>query len=404
MPPCIPSPRINGSTSFSLNSFLHHIDTPSVVRLLRNLVTLLSPDGRVHILELVMPARPSIARVLAQLDRGDYPRPVETWRALFRDVFESEVEEEYPLTGVGIVLWALPLLPWAQSVSFAATTFVAQPAPIDTPAETRSESTEPLAKSRPCRISVAIPVFNEEHGVAELLRRVGTVLDSQSGGPHQIVVVNDGSTDRTLEQLELAARADHRLVIVSLSRNFGHQAALTAALDYVNGDVAVLMDGDLQDPPEVIPDFVLQYQSGADVVYAQRVRRKESWPLRLSYYVFYRPMLRLSSVPLPLDSGDFGLMSRRVVDSIRSAPERNRFLRGLRSWAGFRQVGIEVERGERYAGSSKYSLLKLMRLASDGMFAFSIVPLRLRISRGCDQHCLGDGVRRLSGLRKTVAA
>ena len=229
---------------------------------------------------------------------------------------------------------------------------------------------------------MAIPVFNEEHGVAELLRRVGTVLDSQSGGPHQIVVVNDGSTDRTLEQLELAARADHRLVIVSLSRNFGHQAALTAALDYVNGDVAVLMDGDLQDPPEVIPDFVLQYQSGADVVYAQRVRRKESWPLRLSYYVFYRLMLRLSSVPLPLDSGDFGLMSRRVVDSIRSAPERNRFLRGLRSWAGFRQVGIEVERGERYAGSSKYSLLKLMRLASDGMFAFSIVPLRLASAVG----------------------
>lgn len=267
-------------------------------------------------------------------------------------------------------------------MSFAATTSVAQPAPIDTPAETRSESTEPLAKSRPCRISVAIPVFNEEHGVAELLRRVGTVLDSQSGGPHQIVVVNNGSTDRTLEQLELAARADHRLVIVSLSRNFGHQAALTAALDYVNGDVAVLMDGDLQDPPEVIPDFVLQYQSGADVVYAQRVRRKESWPLRLSYYVFYRLMLRLSSVPLPLDSGDFGLMSRRVVDSIRSAPERNRFLRGLRSWAGFRQVGIEVERGERYAGSSKYSLLKLMRLASDGMFAFSIVPLRLASAVG----------------------
>ena len=157
---------------------------------------------------------------------------------------------------------------------------------------------------------------------------------------------------------------------------------MTAALDYVNGDVVVLMDGDLQDPPEAIPDFVREYESGADVVYAQRVRRKESWPLRLSYYVFYRLMLRLSSVPVPLDSGDFGLMSRRVVNSIRSAPERNRFLRGLRSWAGFRQVGIEVERGERYAGSSKYSLLKLMRLASDGMFAFSTVPLRLASAVG----------------------
>ena len=157
---------------------------------------------------------------------------------------------------------------------------------------------------------------------------------------------------------------------------------MTAALDHVNGDVAVLMDGDLQDPPEAIPDFVRQYQSGADVVYAQRVRRKESWPLRLSYYVFYRLMLRMSNVPLPLDAGDFGLMSRRVIDSIRSAPERHRFLRGLRSWAGFRQVGIAVERGDRYAGSSKYSLLKLMHLASDGMFAFSTVPLRLASAVG----------------------
>lgn len=258
----------------------------------------------------------------------------------------------------------------------------AQAAPIGTPAATRSGTTEPQAESSPCRISVAIPVFNEEHGVAELLRRVGAVLDSIPGGPHQIVVVNDGSTDRTFEHLEMAARADHRLVVVSLSRNFGHQAALTAALDHVNGDVAVLMDGDLQDPPEAIPDFVRQYQSGADVVYAQRVRRKESWPLRLSYYVFYRLMLRMSNVPLPLDAGDFGLMSRRVIDSIRSAPERHRFLRGLRSWAGFRQVGIAVERGDRYAGSSKYSLLKLMHLASDGMFAFSTVPLRLASAVG----------------------
>jgi len=226
------------------------------------------------------------------------------------------------------------------------------------------------------RVSVAVPLYNEEAGVAELLRRVGAVLDAVPGGPHEIVVVDDGSADRTLALLEAAAARDGRLVVISLSRNFGHQAALTAALDHVTGDVTILMDGDLQDPPELIPEFLDRHAHGYDVVYAQRTHRKEAWWLRASYFLFYRMLRRLSSVAVPVDAGDFGLLSRRVVEQLRLAPERQRFLRGLRSWVGFRQVGIPVERHERPTGHSKYSLRRLLGLAFDGIFAFSIVPIR----------------------------
>jgi len=226
------------------------------------------------------------------------------------------------------------------------------------------------------RLSVAIPVFNEETVLAEMLRRVRIVLDELAGGPHEIVFVDDGSTDRTFELLEEAAQLDPRIIVVSLSRKFGHQAALTAALDHVTGDAAVVMDGDLQDAPEVIPRFVELYNQGYDVVYAQRVHRKEAWVLRLCYFVFYRMMSRLSDIPLPLDSGDFGLISHRAIEQLRRMPERHRYLRGLRSWVGFRQTGLPVERGERHSGKTKYRLLGLMKLAADGVFSFSIVPIR----------------------------
>ena len=226
------------------------------------------------------------------------------------------------------------------------------------------------------RLSVAIPLHNEEAGVPELLRRLGAVLDSIPGGPHEVVLVDDGSRDRTLELIHAAARRDPRLVVVALSRNFGHQAALSAALDYVSGDVVVAMDGDLQDRPEAIPVLLAKHREGFDVVYAQRVKRKESWPLRLSYFVFYRLLASLADTRLPLDSGDFALMTRQVVDQMRAAPEHNRYLRGLRSWVGFRQTGVIVERDERFAGTTNYGPLKLMKLASDGLFSFSIVPLR----------------------------
>ncbi len=226
------------------------------------------------------------------------------------------------------------------------------------------------------RLSVAIPVHNEASVLPELLLRLRTVLAALPGGPHEMVFVDDGSTDGTFEMLREAVREDSRIIAISLSRNFGHQAAISAALDHASGDAVVIMDGDLQDVPEVIPQFVEKFGEGFDVVYAQRVRRKEPLLLRICYFVFYRMMARLSDIRLPLDSGDFGLMSRRVVDQVRRMPEHHRYLRGMRSWVGFRQIGIPVERAERHSGKSKYSLMRLIKLAADGIFAFSIVPIR----------------------------
>jgi dolichol-phosphate mannosyltransferase len=225
-------------------------------------------------------------------------------------------------------------------------------------------------------ISVAIPLHNEQTVLLELITRVSAVLDRMPGGPHQILFVDDGSSDRTLNILEQAANRDSRISVVALSRNFGHQAALTAALDHVRGDVTVILDGDLQDPPEAIPLFVAKFQEGYDVVYAQRKRRKEALWLRICFFLFYRLMSSLSDMNLPLDAGDFGLISRRVVDQLRRLTEHHRYLRGMRSWVGFSQIGLPVERSERFAGKSKYGILKYLKLASDAIFSFSIVPIR----------------------------
>jgi dolichol-phosphate mannosyltransferase len=226
------------------------------------------------------------------------------------------------------------------------------------------------------RVSVAVPLFNEEESFAELLRRVGAVLDGLPGGPHEIVLVDDGSSDRTRALMEEAATSDPRVVAVSLSRNFGHQPALSAALDHSSGDVVVLLDGDLQDPPEEIPRFLAAHMEGYDVVYAKRERRKEPLWLRFCYWAYYRLLAWMASPALPLDAGDFSLLSRRVVDEVRRAPERHRYLRGLRAWAGFRQLALPVERAGRHAGASKYSFGRLVELGLDGIFSFSIVPIR----------------------------
>jgi dolichol-phosphate mannosyltransferase len=226
------------------------------------------------------------------------------------------------------------------------------------------------------RVSVAIPLHNEAEVFPELIRRLGAVLDALAGGPHEIVFVDDGSSDGTFDLVAAAAAKDRRIVGVSLSRNFGHQAAVSAALDHASGDVVIVMDGDLQDPPEAIPTLVAEYQKGFDVVYVRRTARKEGILLRASYYLFYRMIAVLSNVELPLDAGDFGLLSRRVVEEVKAIPERHRYLRGLRSWVGFRQKGIAVERAARAAGRSSYTPAKLLRLAFDGIFAFSMAPLR----------------------------
>jgi dolichol-phosphate mannosyltransferase len=232
------------------------------------------------------------------------------------------------------------------------------------------------------RLAVAVPLYNEEETVVELYRRLSSVLDTVGGGPHEMIFVDDGSGDRTVSLLESVALNDPRVAVVLLSRNFGHQAAITAALDHVNGDAVVVMDGDLQDAPEAIPRFVALFREGFDVVYARRVRRKEPWWLRLGYFLFYRVLARLAEVQLPVDAGDFGLMSRRVVHAIRRAPEHQRYLRGLRTWVGFRQIGIDVEREVRHSGRSKYNTGRLLKLAVDGIFAFSIVPLRAAVVIG----------------------
>jgi dolichol-phosphate mannosyltransferase len=188
--------------------------------------------------------------------------------------------------------------------------------------------------------------------------------------------VNDGSSDSTQAVLEQAAQDDSRITVIALSRNFGHQAAVTAALDHLSGDAVVVMDADLQDPPESIPLLLEKFAEGYDVVYVQRKGRKEPLWLRACFFIFYRLLAALSDVTLPLDAGDFGLMSRRAVEQLRALREHHRYVRGLRSWVGFRQIGIPIERHERHAGDSKYSVLRRLKGAADGIFAFSIVPIR----------------------------
>lgn len=232
------------------------------------------------------------------------------------------------------------------------------------------------------RVSVAIPLFNEREVVPELLRRVETVLAALPGGPHEVVVVDDGSTDGTRDLLVARQRDLPGLRVILLSRNFGHQAAITAALDHVTGDAVVVMDGDLQDPPEVIPAMLAAHRDGADVVYAVRASRQEGILLRAAYGLFYRALQRASRVPIPVDAGDFALLSARVVGEFRRLPERHRFLRGMRAWIGFRQVALPVDRPVRAAGTSKYTLRGLVRLAFDGLFAFSVWPIRLAMVAG----------------------
>jgi glycosyltransferase involved in cell wall biosynthesis len=231
-------------------------------------------------------------------------------------------------------------------------------------------------RSTTMRLSVGIPVYNEQEVIPELLARLTRVLDSLPEGPHQLVFVDDGSADNSRSLLIAAAQRDPRIHVVVLSRNFGHQAALGAALDYVTGDAVVLMDADLQDEPEVIPEFLRHHASGADVVYARRASRQEGWVLRLLYRIFYRVIASLSEVHLPRDAGDFALLGGPVIAALRQLPEQQRYLRGLRAWVGFTQVAVDVQRPARFAGKPKYTPWKLIKLALDGICSFSVAPLR----------------------------
>jgi len=226
------------------------------------------------------------------------------------------------------------------------------------------------------KISVVLPVYNERENLNALRTRLIPVVETAAAGQFEILFIDDGSRDGSAEILDSFHASDSRLKVVHFSRNFGHQAALQAGLDEAAGEAVILMDADLQDPPEVLHNFVKYWLQGFDVVYAIRRSRKEGLLKRVAYASFYRTMRIMANIDLPLDVGDFCLIDRRVVDALCSLREKNRFLRGLRSWVGFKQMGVEYERDARYAGTPKYTLRQLITLASSGYIGFSAMPLR----------------------------
>ncbi len=230
----------------------------------------------------------------------------------------------------------------------------------------------------PGLISVVIPVYNEEECLPILKERLEKVLSAMEI-PWEIVLVNDGSRDRTGEILDRFHDEDERFRIIHLSRNFGHQMALTAGLDHAAGDAVISMDADLQDPPECLHEMIARWKGGDQIVYARRLSRERSYNVLKARVasLFYRMLSAISDIPIPPDTGDFRLMDRRVIDVLRRVRERHRYIRGLSVWAGYRQSEVVYERAERRAGQSKYSLSKLALLGLDGVISFSVVPLRL---------------------------
>jgi polyisoprenyl-phosphate glycosyltransferase len=231
----------------------------------------------------------------------------------------------------------------------------------------------------PTLLSVILPAFNEQAVLPKTYARFSAMEPTlaQWGLDYELIFVNDGSRDATPEMLNELAGNDRHVRAVHLARNFGHQAAVTAGLTVARGDVVAVMDCDLQDPPEILPQFLAKWREGFQVVYAIRKKRKEWIGKRFAYWSFYRLMRAISDLEIPLDSGDFCVMDRSAVNLINSLPERQRFVRGLRTWIGLRQVGIEYERDARAAGEPQYTFRKLMKLAMDGLVSFSSVPLKL---------------------------
>ena len=242
--------------------------------------------------------------------------------------------------------------------------------PSDTRLQHPGETSAPV-------VSIVAPIFNEEETLPELCRRVTQVMQTL-GIPYELILVNDGSSDDSLALMQSLHQSDPRTKYVSLSRNFGHQIAITAGLDFATGAAVVVMDGDLQDPPELLPALIDKWRAGFVVVYAVRQERAGlSYPRQSLYRAFYRLLRALARIDIPVDSGDFRLMSRRVIDTLKQMPERNRFVRGLTAWVGFQQTGVPYDRPDRYAGTVKYSVAKLWRLGMDGLISFSYLPLQL---------------------------
>jgi len=228
------------------------------------------------------------------------------------------------------------------------------------------------------RITIIVPCYNEEDVVEETVRRLANVAD-QVPWQSEFLFIDDGSRDKTLPLLERLHLADQRISIVSFTRNFGHQAAVSAGLHFAKGDAAVIIDADLQDPPEIIPDMVEKWkESDARIVFGRRRKRKGESLLKTgTARAFYRVLNRLSEIPLPLNTGDFRLLDRMVIDAFNALPERNKYIRGLFPWLGYKAVPLEYDRDARYSGTTKYPLGKMLKLAGDGMFSFSRKPLRI---------------------------
>jgi dolichol-phosphate mannosyltransferase len=239
-----------------------------------------------------------------------------------------------------------------------------------------------MDREAPVKLDLVVPVYDEEDVLPLFLQRLDDVFTPEALRSHGIErirfrIVDDGSRDRSAQIVGARIASDERFVLYRLSRNFGHQGALTAGLDHADGDAVAVLDADLQDPPELVLEMLKRWREGFDVVYAQRRRRRESPLKRASYWAFYRLVSYLSELEVPVDSGDFCLIDRRVVEAMRALPERLRFPRILRAWVGFRQIGVAYDRPERQAGRSKYSLSRLYQLATDGIASSSIRLLRL---------------------------
>jgi glycosyltransferase involved in cell wall biosynthesis len=225
--------------------------------------------------------------------------------------------------------------------------------------------------------SIVVPIYDEAESLPELYRRVKEVME-KNGEPWELILVDDGSTDGSTEKIREIARKDRHVRSVIFARNFGHQIAITAGWDYARGKAIVILDADLQDPPEVILDLAKKWKEGFEVVYAVRAEREgESWFKKLTASIFYRVIFRITDVKIPLDTGDFRLMDRKVVDVLKQMRERHRFPRGMSAWVGFRQVGVNYKRAARYGGVTKYPFRKMLRLALNAVTSFSYFPLQV---------------------------
>lgn len=239
------------------------------------------------------------------------------------------------------------------------------------------------------RYSIVAPCYNEEGALRELYRRIHDTME-QTGETWELVLINDGSRDRTPEIMRELHAQDVRVKVVDFARNFGHQLAVTAGLDYARGDAVVIIDADLQDPPAVILDMIARWKEGYEVVYAVRTQRKgESWFKEFTAKLFYRIIYRITDVNIPLDTGDFRLMDRKVVDAMKQMRERHRFIRGMTSWVGFRQTGVHYVREERFAGETHYPFRKMLKFALDAITGFSYIPLQLATYLGFITAALG---------------